>query len=108
MVTPLTPLRPFQRQFVKAATATDVDTAALSLPRGNGKSFLAADLLRRGLTPGDPLHVDGRNTCCAPDHWSKRACAIGSFGQTLSRPDIIGTRGTLQKPAHRGQLNTAC
>ena len=34
--------------------------AALSLPRGNGKSTLAAELGRRLLTPGDdPLHVPG-------------------------------------------------
>ena len=52
-------LRPFQRQFVAGATAPDVDTAALSLPRGNGKSWLAAHLLARALTPGDPLFVSG-------------------------------------------------
>ena len=32
-------LRPFQRRFVRAATAPGIDTAALSLPRGNGKSL---------------------------------------------------------------------
>ena len=48
-------LRPFQRRFVRAALAPDVDTAALSLPRGNGKSWLAAYLLAKCLTPGDPL-----------------------------------------------------
>ena len=33
--------------------------AALSIPRGNGKSWLAAHLLTRCLTPGDSLHVAG-------------------------------------------------
>ena len=33
--------------------------AALSIPRGNGKSWLAAHLLTRSLTPGDDLHVPG-------------------------------------------------
>ena len=33
-------LRPFQRRFIRAATAPGIDTTALSLPRGNGKSAL--------------------------------------------------------------------
>ena len=49
-------LRPFQRRFVRAATAPGIDTAALSLPRGNGKSWLAGHLCARLLTPGDPLY----------------------------------------------------
>ena len=52
-------LRPFQRTFIRHATAPGIDTAALSLPRGNGKSWLAAHLLTRCLTPGDELHVPG-------------------------------------------------
>ena len=52
-------LRPFQRTFIRHATAPGIDTAALSLPRGNGKSWLAAHLLQRALTPGDSLHVPG-------------------------------------------------
>ena len=50
-------LRPFQRTFIRHATAPGIDTAALSLPRGNGKSWLAAHLLTRCLRPGDSLHV---------------------------------------------------
>ena len=53
-------VRAFQRRFVRAALRPEVDTAALSLPRGNGKSWLAARLLTRCLTPGDGLHVAGR------------------------------------------------
>ena len=52
-------LRPFQRTFIRHATAPGIDTAALSLPRGNGKSWLAAHLLTRCLRPGDSLHVPG-------------------------------------------------
>ena len=32
------PLRTFQKRFVKRALAPGVDVAALSIPRGNGKS----------------------------------------------------------------------
>ena len=52
-------LRAFQRRFVKRALARGIDVAALSIPRGNGKSWLAAHLLTRCLTPGDSLHVAG-------------------------------------------------
>ena len=52
-------LRPFQRRFLRAALVPGVDTAALSIPRGNGKSWLAAELLTRCLSPGDKLHTSG-------------------------------------------------
>ena len=53
-------LRPFQKKFLKGALAPGIDTSALSLPRGNGKSFLAAHVLARCLTPGDDLHESGK------------------------------------------------
>ena len=49
----------FQRRFLRSAFAPGVEIAALSLPRGNAKSTLAARLLARSLTPGDPLFVRG-------------------------------------------------
>ena len=52
-------LRPFQRRFIKRALSPNVDTAALSLPRGNGKSSLAGHLVARLLTPGDDLFRPG-------------------------------------------------
>ena len=53
-------LRPFQRRFIKGAFRQGVDTAALSIPRGNGKSCLAGHLLARCLSPGDPMHEAGK------------------------------------------------
>ena len=52
-------LRPFQRTFIKRALSPQVDTAVLSLPRGNGKSSLAGYLAARLLTPGDDLFRAG-------------------------------------------------
>ena len=52
-------LRPFQKRFIRGALGNGIDTAALSLARGNGKSWLAARILTRCLTPGDKLHVPG-------------------------------------------------
>ena len=53
-------LRRFQKEFLAKALAPGIDIAALSLPRGNGKSFLAAHILTRCLTPGDVLHQPGK------------------------------------------------
>ena len=53
------PLRAFQKQFVRRALAPGIDVAGLSIPKGNGKSWLAAHLLRQCLSPGDDLHVPG-------------------------------------------------
>lgn len=52
-------LRPFQRRFLARALAPDIDTAALSIPRGNGKSALAAHVAVRCLTPDDRLFTSG-------------------------------------------------
>ena len=59
-------LRPFQAAFLRGATADEIRTAALSLPRGNGKSWLAGYLLTRILSPSDPLFVAGSESAlCA-------------------------------------------
>ena len=52
-------LRPFQRRFIANAIRPDIDTAALSVPRGNGKSALAGDLVTRILNPDDELFRPG-------------------------------------------------
>ena len=56
----------FQRRFIARATATRVDTACLTLPRGNGKSALAGYLVTRTLTQGDSLFSPGtESVLCA-------------------------------------------
>ena len=48
---------------------------AQSIPRGNGKSWLAAHLLTRCLTPGDELHVPGSEyLLCAASIEQARLC----------------------------------
>ena len=51
----------FQRQFVAAVCRKDhpPEIGALSVPRGNGKSWLCGGLVARSLTPGDPLFEPG-------------------------------------------------
>ena len=52
-------LRRFQREFLRRALAPGIKTAALSLPRANGKSQLAGYLGARILDPDDPLFTPG-------------------------------------------------
>ena len=71
----MTTLRPFQRDFVRRALSPKIDTAVLSIPRGNGKTWLAAHLLTRALTPGDDLHVPGAEfLLCAASIEQARLC----------------------------------
>ena len=51
----------FQQAFVDAVERDEepVDIAVLSVPRGNGKSWLCGKLIARSLTPGDALHEKG-------------------------------------------------
>ena len=50
----------FQERFIAAVENPAYDTVALSGPRGLGKSFIAAHVLTRCLTPGDVLNQPGR------------------------------------------------
>ena len=59
-------LRPFQRRFIAAATRPRIDNAVLTLPRGNGKSWLAGYMVARILNPADPLFRPGtESVLCA-------------------------------------------
>ena len=53
-------LRRFQTNFIRRALDPAVKVAVLSTPRGNGKSFLAAHIITRALTPGDVLFQPGK------------------------------------------------
>ena len=52
-------LRPFQKVFLRNAMAPGIHTSALSLPRGNGKSSLAAFLASQIMSVGEPLFEPG-------------------------------------------------
>lgn len=53
-------LLPFQTRFLRAVDNPRYDTVALSGPRGLSKTFMAARVLTRCLTPGDVLHQPGK------------------------------------------------
>ena len=53
------PLKPFQRRFVARVLTPGIKRAVLSLPRGNGKSWLAGYLASEALRPGGALFRAG-------------------------------------------------
>ena len=53
-------LRQFQRAFIRAVENPKYDTVAISGPRSLGKTFIAAWVLTRCMTPGDVLHQPGK------------------------------------------------
>ena len=68
-------LRKFQKQFIREALKPGIDTACLSIPRGNGKTFLAAHILERCLTPTDQLFQVGKEyLLCAASIEQARLC----------------------------------
>ena len=68
-------LLPSQRRFLDCALAPGIRTAALSLPRGEGKSALAAHILTRCMTPGDALFDAGAEyLLCAASLEQARNC----------------------------------
>ena len=56
----MTKLLPFQKEFIKAVENPKYDTVAISGPRSLGKTYIAAQVLIRCLTPGDSLHQPGK------------------------------------------------
>ena len=53
-------LLPFQKDFLAAVENPKYDTVAISGPRTLGKTFIAAQVLIRCMTPGDSLHQPGK------------------------------------------------
>lgn len=101
-------LRPFQKRFLKAALAPNIDTAALSMPRANGKSWLAAHILTRCMTVGDPLHVSGSEylLCAASIEQARlvfrflRADLEESFPNEYRFIDSVTRIGTIHKKSN--------
>lgn len=81
-------LLPFQTRFIRKVVSDDIDTAALSLPRGNGKSRLAGHLGKRIMDPSDPLFTPG----------TESILAAGSLEQC--RIAFRFTRGELEASGH--------
>ena len=53
-------LMQFQKRFIAEALKPEIDTAVLSIPRGNGKSTLAAYILAKAITPGEIFFESGK------------------------------------------------
>ena len=60
-------LRRFQADFLRNALRPEIDMACLSLPRANGKSWLAGHLAARIMDPDDPLFRPGTESVVIVD-----------------------------------------
>ena len=59
-------LEPFQTEFLMNVMRDDIRIAAMSVPRGNGKSFLAAHIACMAIKPGGALYRAGsESVLCA-------------------------------------------
>ena len=91
-------LRPFQRRFLAGATADGVDTAVLSLPRGNGKSWIAGHIVARVLSPDDVLFRPGtESVLCAAS--MEQARVVFRFARAMLAEGAGGYR--FQDAGHR-------
>ena len=81
-----TPLA-FQRRFIDAATKPDVDIAALSTPRAQGKSWVAGRLIAKSLTPRTSLFVDGAENCLVSGSFDQARIAFRFARQLLGEND---------------------
>ena len=72
-------LLPFQAAFVSAVCREKrpPELAALSVPRGNGKSWLCGGLVARSLTPGDPLFEPNVENILVSASRSQAAIVLG-------------------------------
>ena len=52
--------KPFQERFFRAVENPQFKTVVLSGPRSLGKTYIAAKVLERCMTPGDVLHESGK------------------------------------------------
>ena len=101
-------LRHFQHRFLTAATAPGTDTAVLSTPRGNGKSWIAGYLVARILDPADPLFRPGtESVLCAASIEQARIVfrfARGMLGEDGYRYLDSATRAGITHTSTRTRL----
>ena len=78
-------LRPFQKRFLRGALAPGISTAAMCLPRGNGKSWLAGHVVARILDPADSLFRPGtESVLCASS--VEQARIVFRFAREILEP----------------------
>ena len=76
----------FQQTFVDAVERekNPIDIAALSVPRGGGKSWLCGRLVARSLTPGDALHEASTENILVSASRSQAAIVLEFARQSMS------------------------
>ena len=98
-------LKPFQREFMAAVENPAYDTVALSGPRSLGKTFIAAWLLTRCLTPGDVLFEAGKEYILGASTLEQARLTYGFIREWLD--DGTGTYRFLDSATRLGITHVA-
>lgn len=92
---------PWERRFVRGAFATD-DDAALSVARGNGKSFLCAGIASAVVDPDGPLTAPGRQVIVCAASFEQAAIIFRDvLGFLGGRHDLTGSDWRKQDSSNR-------
>ena len=81
-------MHPFHQRWVRAAYADDVQIAALSVPRGGAKTWLAGQLAALSMRPGSPTWETGIETLVVSASLEQSRILLGFVREALS--DVEG------------------
>ena len=76
-------LLPFHKEFIRGAFAPGIEIAALSCPRGNGKTWLFSLLSQCSLVESGPLYVRGMETLMVSASLEQSRVLVGFLRQVL-------------------------
>ena len=76
-------LLPFHKEFIRGAFAPGIEIAALSCPRGNGKTWLFSQLAQCSLVESGPLYVRGMETLMVSASLEQSRVLVGFLRQVL-------------------------
>ena len=95
-----TPLVAFQRELVEAVADPGVTLVAVSIPRGNGKTWMAGRLAAESVTPGTTLHERGTETVLVSASMDVARLTLEAAHDHLDAIDRDGWRWSRYGVAH--------
>ena len=94
------PLVDFQRELVEAVADPDVTLVLVSIPRGNGKTWMAGRLAAESVTPGTALHERGAETVIVSASMDVARLTLEAAHDHLDTIDRNGWRWSRYGVAH--------
>ena len=97
---------PFQRRFLRRAFSPSISIAALSTPRGAGKTELVGRIAGLGVVPGSPLFRPGHEVVVVAGSMRQARHVFKAALRALPDPDDYRTRDNNQEIAVLGPQGT--